>query len=98
MKKWTLIRKSNQQVVHEFIQLKEPTDEFIAAFGSPSDFDLVQDIPTTEEIDNRREHARSQHYPHFKDLMLAIYFKEKGNDQPMKRLVALIDLIRAKNV
>ena len=95
--RWTLTRRSNQNVVHIFIQEPRPTDEYISAFGRPEEFDLTQSPMTQDEIDAEREDRRARYYPDLRDLMLAVYFKEKGNNQPMTRLVNLIDAIRQAN-
>lgn len=98
MKKWNLTRNSNGNLVHVFYQHPMPKLEYISAFGRPEEFTLTEVPITQDEIDGEREQRRARHYPDFRDLLLAVYFKEKGNNQPMNRLVALIDLIRDQNV
>ena len=93
IRRWTLTRRSNQNVAHIFIQDGRPTDEYISAFGPPADFDLTQAALTPAEIQEERDERRRRYYPDFKDLLLAVYAKEKGFNGPMNALVALIDEI-----
>lgn len=97
MKKWNLTRNSTGDLVNVFYQNTMPTLEYVRAFGRAEEFTLTEVPITQDEIDEEREQRRARHYPDFRDLLLAVYFKEKGNNQPMNRLVALIDFIRQQN-
>jgi hypothetical protein len=93
IRRWTLTRRSNQNVAHIFIQDGRPTDEYISAFGRPEEFELTQSSLAPGEIIQERDDRRRREYPDFNSLLLAVYFKEKGNAIPMNTLVELIDAI-----
>lgn len=77
-----------------FYQRNQP--EFNRSFGDPNDFRWESRPLSQDEIDEERANRRRPLYPDFNDLLLAVYAKEKGINQPMNRLVARIDAIHSQ--
>ena len=89
MKEWKLVRIRDGFVSMIYYQRTQP--DFNPAFGREEEFRWESRTMSAEEIQEERNERRRRQYPDFLDLLVAVYAREKGNENPMAALVARID-------
>ncbi len=99
MRVWSLVHIESRRVAAEFVQDDPPAEEYLSAFrrfGDPA-WDLIsRELPPDEE-DERHRQRRAEEYPPLSDMADAIYWREKGNPDPLAAWVAACDAVRERN-
>jgi len=95
MKKWIYRHRQTNRVAHVWYQDLAPAEEFLRAFGSPSDFELIEvgNLPLAERVEVVRM-RRAPLYPPITELADALFHAQLGNTTQLDAYYAACEAVK----